>query len=265
MTESVLESFIARGVTSKPPARCCITGPQWVGANYFKRFYVPLIDDKLNNSDVCFILGDADGVDSLAQQYLAARRAFDRVTVYIKNGKTAKLADPRFSVNDSAASYPARDALMAESCSSVIAVLPQFGNLTTGATLPIYKHHIGENAPNVATLTVSDADINASGGSHIALLLNNRSVEAFPKMRTTAETALATALRDKMLAEYIVQLLRVYSEPEDKGLTKIVATLYEIWYAEPTEGTSHLRSLLSHLITEHETQTKGPTVEDATM
>ena len=237
------------------PSRCCITGPQWIGENYFQRFYAPEIDKALADPQLHFVLGDADGTDQLAQRYLAAHGAHDRTTVYVKHGKAPRLVDVRFKVNDSAASYPERDMLMAECASSIIAVLPQFGNLTTGASLPLYAHNSGANI---------DADQVA--GSHVAVLLDNRAMEISPKIRLTAETVLAGALRDELLARHILQVLRTYSEPEDKELTRAVAFLYELWYAPPEQSTAVARSGLSGILLQRETGMVVPPVDyDGTM
>lgn len=137
-----------------------ITGPQWVGPNYFAHFYVPQIYSILaQGTDIKFVLGDADGVDQLAQAYLAKHVTPKNVTVYIKHGKQARLVHPEFKVDDVAPSYPERDLRMAGVSSVFIAVLPQFGGGTTGALVPLMvplmqNRVSGEQNANCAALSI---------------------------------------------------------------------------------------------------------------
>ena len=237
--------------TGKRLHKCLITGPQWVGQNYFNHFYRPRIEAALCDPDLQFILGDADGVDTLAQQYLAQKNAHDRVTVYIRAGKTARLADKRFKVDATSTSFPARDMLMAESASKLIAVLPQFGNLVTGASLPIYAMHTGLDAIPIPSDGSCDKDDPLrstnqhwlADASAVSTVLQNRMLEISPTFQTQAQDGANSALRDALLARNILQLLRTYSEPEDKALTTVVALLYEMWYAPSGTETAVMEAL----------------------
>jgi hypothetical protein len=116
-----------------------ITGPQNVGPIYFKRYYMPLIDSALTHCPPCrFVLGDANGVDQLAQAYLAEKgMPGTRVTIFIKHGKVVRIHNPAWSVDDSAETYPDRDIIMAREATHTIVCLPQFGGATTGALMPL--------------------------------------------------------------------------------------------------------------------------------
>lgn len=244
IVQKIQEPYVAR-----PAPRCVITGPQWVGPNYCNTFYVPRIDAALDSDpNLELFLGDADGADQNSLKHLAARGAFDRVTVYVKKGKEAR-CDKRFKVNATSTSFPARDILMAESATSIIAVLPQFGRLTTGANLPVFKVHTGPNLVELpAEVATEKQDVNPLGAaawmadaSHVGVLLQNRSMEISPVFWDQANAGASSALRDALLAQKIQQILRAYSEPEDKALTSVVGLLYEMWYAPTDANTDELQ------------------------
>lgn len=136
-----------------------VAGPQWVGPNYFAHFYVPLLDAAIAAGER-FVLGDADGVDQMAQAYLAARVDPQHVTVYVKHGKLPRLAHSAFNRDDQSTSYPNRDARMASICTRTIVVLPQFGGGTGGTLVPLLCHQLQAEKQDsveacVTTLTVT--------------------------------------------------------------------------------------------------------------
>ena len=122
-----------------------ITGPRFVGPNYFNKHYAPLIDDALCENPLCrFVLGDAPGVDRLAQQYLASSDvSADRVTVHVLRGKTPHLERPGWGVVATALDWTERDADMARIATDTIAVLPQYGGGTSGAVFTVLLARLG--------------------------------------------------------------------------------------------------------------------------
>ena len=123
-----------------------VTGPRSVGPNYFRTHYKPQLDQALGAYPDCrFVLGDADGVDRLAQQYLhGARIAADRVTVHVLSGQTARLECADWRVDTSATTYAERDMAMARVATRAIAVLPQYGGGTSGSAMPVIAVGLGK-------------------------------------------------------------------------------------------------------------------------
>lgn len=113
-----------------------------MGPKYFEKHYKQqIINAVAAEPGCCFVLGDADGVDQLAQQCLSELNVTPpwRVKIFIKKGKTARVVNSTWPVDDSSENYPARDLLMAKQADSAIVCVPQYGGLTGGTLLPILE------------------------------------------------------------------------------------------------------------------------------
>lgn len=88
-----------------------ISGHRDLTVEEFNSLYVPVILDILQDDPTCeFVVGDYQGVDSMAQGYLAS--LVDKVTVYHMFDRPRNLINPNFKTIGGFTSDEERDAAM---------------------------------------------------------------------------------------------------------------------------------------------------------
>lgn len=116
-----------------------ISGHRNITQEDFDRYYVPLINNALKDKDVQFVVGDCEGVDSMAQNYLKEKGILN-VTVYHMFDSPRYLADEKFSSKGGFKSDVERDSAMTIVSQVDIAVIG-IGRWTSGTAQNILRRY----------------------------------------------------------------------------------------------------------------------------
>jgi hypothetical protein len=108
----------------------------------FKKFYVAKIDEYVAKG-YSFVIGGAEGTDTMAQKYLADFPDVE-VTVYDK-GTQKNVHCDRFKHLNGFKTYPERDAAMTDASSTDIAILQQYGGAASGTAGNLYRRKFGDD------------------------------------------------------------------------------------------------------------------------
>lgn len=111
-----------------------VCGPQWIPASYYDKHYRARIA-QLVKDDAIFVLGAANGVDTMAQQQLH-ELGHTSVVVYNKGDKDGRL-DSNFELINGFRSYPERDAAMRAVAKTIVCTLPQMSGGVGGSMVSV--------------------------------------------------------------------------------------------------------------------------------
>lgn len=79
----------------------------------FNQFYKPLLDVALEDPNSKFVMGDAQGADTLSREYLASKIDKKRITIYtVKNPKKVKDPLNQFPIQGSFNNHEEKDKAM---------------------------------------------------------------------------------------------------------------------------------------------------------
>lgn len=128
-----------------------VSGPQWVSRDYYVEHYTGELY-ALAALNTRFVLGAADGIDTYAQEDLAAMceaGTLDptRVTIFNKGAKDGRVHS-QFALQNGFASYPERDRAMCELSTKLLCRLPQYGGGTGGTALNVLRLAFGGDEDN---------------------------------------------------------------------------------------------------------------------
>lgn len=116
-----------------------ISGHRNITQEDFDKYYVPLINNALKDKDVHFVVGDCEGADSMAQNYLKEKEILN-VTVYHMFDSPRYLADEKFSSQGGFKSDVERDSAMTIVSQVDIAVIG-IGRWTSGTAQNILRRY----------------------------------------------------------------------------------------------------------------------------
>lgn len=120
--------------------RYFISGHRDITKEEFEKYYVPRIDQILQNDQNCsFVVGECVGVDTMAQDYLASKNIM-RVTVYHMFESPRHLASVCFSTKGGYKDDVSRDAAMTEASDIDIAFIRK-GRWTSGTAQNILRRY----------------------------------------------------------------------------------------------------------------------------
>lgn len=116
-----------------------ISGHRDLTVEEFNSLYVPVILDILKEDPTCeFVVGDYQGVDSMAQEYLASM--VDKVTVYHMFDSPRNLINPNFKTIGGFTSDEERDAAMTKDSDRDIAFVRK-GKRNSGTAQNIVRRY----------------------------------------------------------------------------------------------------------------------------
>ena len=117
-----------------------ISGHRNLTKENFDRFYAPIIQHALENDhNASFVVGDCEGVDSMAQDFLRDNGA-KFVTVYHMHEKPRYIASDNFSKRGGFKDDVSRDAAMTKNSDLDIAIIEK-GRWTSGTAQNILRRY----------------------------------------------------------------------------------------------------------------------------
>ena len=119
--------------------RYFISGHRDLTAEDFKKYYIPRIDKALREDrNASFVVGDCNGADSMAQDYLRDNGGIGKTTVYHMFEKPRYLGRTKFSTRGGFKDDVSRDSAMTENSDIDIAVIG-YGRWTSGTAQNILR------------------------------------------------------------------------------------------------------------------------------
>lgn len=119
-----------------------ISGHRDISKEEFNQLYVPAINEALRDQDVKFVVGDYEGVDIMAQEYLSkvADLKHSQVTVYHMFSLPRNFYSPKFNTKGGYKTDEERDAAMTRESDRDIAFVRR-GKRNSGTAQNIVRRY----------------------------------------------------------------------------------------------------------------------------